>query len=52
MNPCLQKTFVDVVGQDAAHCPLVNVSGEEELVCTAVRTIRPFLHIVILTIEL
>ena len=48
----LENAFVDVGGEDATHRPVVDPGGEEELVGTRVGTIRPSLHIVILTIVL
>ena len=43
-----QDAFVDIVGEDSANSPIVDVNGEEELV---VGSTRRFFHIVVLTIE-
>ena len=48
----LENTLVDIAVQEATHRPVVYLSGEEEIVGTIVGIIRPFLRIVILTIEL
>ena len=44
----LENAFVYIVGEDATDGPVVDISGEEEPVAPT----RPFLDIVILTVEL
>ena len=44
----LENAFVDIVGEDATDGPVVDISGEKEPVAAT----RPFLDIVILTVEL
>ena len=44
----LENAFVDIVGEFATDGPVVDISGEEEPVAAT----RPFLDVVILTVEL